>query len=197
MPKKEDYSHTVCKGIDYSLSIPSTTCIKGIFTILIFLSHFCQYINTNNLPYFGPYLFLRSILGQLVVAPFLFYSGYGMMEQIKKRGKAYVDDIPKKRIFKTWFHFALAVVLYLLLSFYLRKGYSLSTIFLSFIGWSSLGNSNWYIFAILVMYICTYVSFMFLNDGRAVWSCGIWGLLYIVIMYFAKDGSWWYDTVGN
>lgn len=195
MPEKDVSGQAVCRKIDLGLSISSTTCIKGVFVLLIFLSHFCQYIDTNTLPYFGPYLFLRSILGQLVVAPFLFYSGYGIMEQIKKKGKNYIGSMPKKRIFKTWLHFVLAVVIYLLVSFHLRSGYSLTTILLSFTGWESLGNSNWYIFAILVMYICTYASFKILKNDRAVWACFIFALLYIAIMHFAKSGSWWYDTI--
>lgn len=195
MPENKVSGQVASRGIDYSLSISSTTCIKGVFVVLIFLSHFCQYIDTNTIPYFEPYLFLRNIFGQLVVAPFLFYSGYGVMEQIKEKGNNYVDSMPKKRIFKTWFHFALAIVIYLLISFYLWSGYSYTTILLSFIGWESLGNSNWYIFAILVMYICTYFSFKLLKDDRAVWACFIFSLLYIVIMYFAKGGSWWYDTI--
>ena len=182
-------------GIDDSLSIFLTTRVIGIFVVLIFLSHFCQYIDVNKLMYFGPYLFLRRILGQLIVAPFLFYSGYGVMEQIKEKGEDYIDDMPKKRIFKTWIHFALAVLIYLIISLYLRREYSLSTMFLAFIGWESLGNSNWYIFAILVMYTCTYLSFKFFRNTKAVWFGFALSLTYIVVMYFAKKGSWWYDTI--
>lgn len=195
MSETEISRQNIREKIDDSLSVSSTTCVKGIFVVVIFLSHFCQYIDTNTLPYFGLCLFIRSILGQLIVAPFLFYSGYGIMEQIKMKGKNYVSSMPKKRIFKTWLHFALAVVLYLIMSFYLRTGYSLRVILLSFWGWESLGNSNWYIFAILAMYICTYVSFKLLKDNRAIWACFILSLVYIAIMYFAKNGSWWYDTI--
>ena len=73
MPENEVFKQNVCVESDYSLSIPSTTSIKGIFVVLIFLSHFCQYIDINTLPYFYPYVFLRNVLGQLMVAPFLFY----------------------------------------------------------------------------------------------------------------------------
>lgn len=119
MPENKVSGQVASRGIDHSLSISSTTCIKGVFVVLIFLSHFCQYVDTNTIPYFEPYLFLRNIFGQLVVAPFLFYSGYGVMEQIKEKGNNYVNSMPKKRIFKTWFHFALAIFIYLLISFYL------------------------------------------------------------------------------
>ena len=36
---------------------------------------------------------------------------------------------------------------------------SLSRILLSLIGWKSIGNSNWYMFDILLLYVLTYVAF--------------------------------------
>lgn len=88
------------REIEESLTVSRTTCVNGIFVLLVFLSHFCQYMDTSALPFFQPYLLLRSILGQLIVAPFLFYSGYGVSEQIKKRGIEYVNAIPKSRMLK-------------------------------------------------------------------------------------------------
>lgn len=183
------------REIEESLTVSRTTCVNGIFVLLVFLSHFCQYMDTSALPFFQPYLLLRSILGQLIVAPFLFYSGYGVSEQIKKRGIEYVNAIPKNRVLKTWIHFAMAVFLYWIVSLLLKSQYSLGTILLSFIGWESLGNSNWYIFAILILYSITYFSFKKLSGIRAPICCVIFSFVYIIVMHSLKDGSWWYDTV--
>lgn len=178
------------------VSISQTTCINGIFVILFFLSHFCQYVDTSSMPYFQPYLFLRSHLGQLIVAPFLFYSGYGIMEQIKTKGNRYVNDIPRKRIIKTWLHFALAIVLFLLVDLFIEAHYPIKQIILSFFAWESVGNSNWYIFAILCMYIATYVAFKCCSQKKtSIILVGAFSCIYIVAMHFFKDGSWWYDTV--
>lgn len=181
---------------DRALSISQTTCIKGIFVIFVFLSHSCQYVDTSLLPYFQPYLFVRDYLGQLIVAPFLFYSGYGIMEQIKSKGSKYINDIPRKRVIKIWLHFALAVLLFLLVDFAIGEYYSLSHITLSFFSWESIGNSNWYIFAIICMYVATYLSFkLFSGEKRAIVSIFCLSCIYIVVMHFFKDGSWWYDTI--
>lgn len=102
MDEKKAFS-VMSERIEYSLSVPQTTCIKGIFVVLIFLSHSCQYIDTKTLPFFRLYLLLGSILGQLIVAPFLFYSGYGVMEQIKDKGESYVDQMPKKEYLRHGF----------------------------------------------------------------------------------------------
>lgn len=179
-----------------ALSINQTTCINGIFVVLVFLSHFRQYVDVSTIPYCWPYVFLQSHLGQLIVAPFLFYSGYGIMEQIKTRGKSYIDDIPRKRVHKTWLHFSLAVVLFLIVSCFMDEHYPFSQIILSFFAWESIGNSNWYIFAILFLYIATYLGFKITTNRRI--SIVLVILLccsYIVAMHYLKDGSWWYDTI--
>ena len=58
-----------------ALNKEQTTCINGIFVLFVFLSHFGQY---ETMPWNGVLL----AIGQLMVAPFLFYSGYGMADII-------------------------------------------------------------------------------------------------------------------
>ncbi len=195
MPEKNFFRQSEDRNLRSALSVSQTSCINGIFVLFIFIRHFCQYIDASMLPYFGGCAFLDKKLGQLIVVPFLFYSGYGVMEQIKKRGETYILAMPRRRILKTWLHFAMAVFLYLLLSMYLQKDYNLNTILLAFTGWESLGNSNWYMFAILIMYICTYISFRLFNKQKALLSCIAFSVAYILIVGYFKDGTWWYNTV--
>lgn len=170
-----------------ALDKEQTTCINGIFVMFVFLSHFGQY---ETMPWDG----ILLAIGQLMVAPFLFYSGYGIMEQIQKRGDKYIDSMPRRRILKFYVHFCMALTIYLMLSFVLGKGYSLSRILLSFTGWSSIGNSNWYVFAILVMYGIVYVSFkQFKKHGLSV--CILLTFLYIIVMKETKGQDWWYNII--
>lgn len=60
--------------------------MEGIFVVFVFLSHFGQYEAM-------PWNEILLAIGQLMVAPFLFYSGYGIMEQIQKRGDRYIDRL--------------------------------------------------------------------------------------------------------
>lgn len=92
-----------------------------------------------------------------------------------KAGSEYVNHMPKSRILKTWIHFALAVVIFLLLSFIFKIQYSPETI--------------------LFLYTITYLSFKKLSGVQAQIFCVISSLLYIAVMHSVKDGSWWYDTV--
>lgn len=135
-----------------------TTTIKGIFVVLILFSHASQYISLGGI-YDDPYVALQSHLGQMVVAMFLFYSGYGMMESIKRRGYDYVKSIPMKRFPSVLLNFDIAIVLYVIVGLALGKSFSIKTILLSLIGWESVGNSSWYMFAIFVLYILTFVAF--------------------------------------
>ena len=170
-----------------ALDKEQTMCVNGVFVIFVFLSHFGQY---ETMPWNG----ILLAIGQLMVAPFLFYSGYGIMEQIQKRGDGYIDSMPRKRILKFYIHFCMALSIYLTLSFLLDKDYPLSRIFLSFTGWGSIGNSNWYVFAILVMYGIVYVSFkQFKKHGLSV--CILLTLLYIIVMKETKGQDWWYNII--
>jgi len=164
--------------------------IKGVFIWFVFISHITQYIPDIQDSAFN---FIRNFLGQLVVVPFLFYSGYGVLTNINRGG--YVETIPKKRILNTLVNFDVAVVLFIITDILLGKDLTIPQCLLSLICWDSVGNSNWYIFSIIICYLLSYVS-------AKVFGCAKKGLIaicvsvfvYSVVMAFLKEG-WWYDTV--
>lgn len=147
-----------CFHEDY-LSVESTNVIKGIFVILILFSHGKSYIDIGGL-YDDPYVALQNHLNQMVVVMFFFYSGYGMMEQTKKKGFDYVKTIPAKRFPKLMLNFDVAVCWFLLANLLIGNQVTLKSFLLSLIAWGTIGNSNWYIFAILVLYLLCYVAFL-------------------------------------
>lgn len=193
----------VLSGINNNyLEISRTNSIKGIFILLVFLSHARNYISAyaeySQNPLNGIYDIFQNHLGQGVVIMFFFYSGYGVMESIKKKGTNYINAIPKKRFAKTLINFDIAVIIFILLNLCLStlKNYTIPKVLLSFIGWESVGNSNWYIFAMLVMYLITYASFkIFKNKYHcAATLVTVLTVAYIIVLSFFKD-AWWFDTV--
>lgn len=142
---------------DY-LSRENTTCIKGIFILIVFYSHLCTYMAYQPSKD-GVMMFVRNFLGQLMVTMFLFYSGYGVYESIKKKKDKYINSIPKKRVLKTLINFDIAVLTFAIINYIMGVSYGLKETLLAFTGWGCIGNSNWYIFAILCLYITTYASF--------------------------------------
>lgn len=180
--------------IEESFSKPVTDSVKGIFIWLVFLSHFSGYVTyTTVIDILGQRI--SGVFGQLIVACFLFYSGYGVCESARTKGMKYIKSFPIKRIFKTLLSFDLAVVLYLVLGLLIGKRYVFSKILYSLIGWESLGNSNWYIFVIICLYIFTYLSFVISknNEKKAAFLCTLMTLGFIVFLYFTRD-TYWYDT---
>lgn len=168
------------------LSKDNTKVIKGIFVILVLFSHYVQYVNLDSM-WDEPYLILRAHLNQMVVAPFLFYSGYGIMLSIQKRGQDYVSGIMKYRFPRVWCEFALAVFSFLIINTILGKTFSLEQILLSFVGWSSIGNSNWYILGILILYVLTWIAFtcvkkLDFKGGRLI-ACSLLTFFTIGVVY--------------
>ncbi|MCF0151184.1 MAG: acyltransferase family protein [Firmicutes bacterium] len=143
------------------LSRDTTATVNGIFVMLVFLSHYYPYIGTPG-EYDQAYAALRVHLNQAEVVTFLFYSGYGIMESIKRKGFSYVQKLPQKAL-QLLFRFDTAVLLYLILDvFILHNGFvkDLKTVLLALLTWTSVGNSNWYITAVLCLYLLTFIAFL-------------------------------------
>lgn len=174
-----------------------TNCIRGVFALIIFMSHFNSY--TSEWGGIGDDFYRNLILriGQMMVAPFLFISGYGIYLSAQKK-KNYVKEFPKKRILKTYLFFASAVLLYLIFNLIMHNEYSLKDNILAFTGWKSIGNSNWFMFAILFLYIATYVSALITKKNinrKTIALVFIATIAYIVGMKIKMRGAtWWYDT---
>ena len=67
------------------------------------------------------------------------------------------------------------------------------------VGWKSLGNSNWYIFAILAMWVATYVAFRVFPDEKqrplGVALVTVLSLLYAWVLRHDEIGSHFYNTI--
>lgn len=174
-----------------------TTAVNGFFIGWVFLRHACDYIpNMSLMLGDNSWHCVEFCAGQLIVATFLFFSGYGVMESIQNKGVGYVHDFPRKRILKVWLDFNIAILLFLLVGLLVGKKYSLLTIALSMIGWDDVGNSNWYIFVILLCYFVTWVVYSVseVDIGRknvfVLVACAVCGL----VLFHFKEFNWW-DTI--
>ena len=177
---------------DY-MSPDKTNAVKGIFVIFVFFRHYAQYIKLSG-AYNSFFVTFDKAITQLLVTMFLFYSGYGIMESISKKGKGYIRTIPTKRVPKVYLHFVIAVLLYVIASLVFGNNFGLEKILLSFVCWESVGNSNWYILAILVSYLLTYLSFRVIkNKYIAASVLTVLSVAYIAVMMNFKL-PYWYNT---
>ena len=146
---------------EYS-SIGQTNVIKGIFVILVLLGHGSGYLKLTGVLDI-PYKSFQSHIGQMVVSMFFFYSGFGMIKSIMKKRFAYIKTLPLKRFLIVVLNFDIAVILFEIMNLCLKIHFDWKTILLSFTGWVGIGNSNWYMFAIFVLYILLFTSFYLLK----------------------------------
>ena len=184
---------------DY-LSVSSTTAIKGIFAIIILLSHTRQYYVLGTGTFDHIFEFTMRYLGQLMVAPFFFYSGFGICESVKHKEK-YVNSFFFFLILKTLLHFDLAVLLFLIVHTFLGHHFKLNTYLLCWVGWEDIGNSGWFVFVILILYLITYLtlrlkdcfafSAVFVPTMVSIFTIGIWAALFLL----KSPQNWWYNTL--
>lgn len=182
------------------MSPEQTTSVKGIFVAIILLSHMQPYMSPQLLWDDIALRILREI-GQLMVTVFFFYSGYGVLSSAGKK-ENYGKTFFRNRLCKTWLHFAIAVCCYLMLPLILGNRYGLWEYLLSFTGWTSLGNSNWFVFVMLALYAITWGGLLLtqkLPKKTAVFalaavvtalSYGLWKLLPM-----AGKPAYWYNTL--
>ena len=173
---------------DY-MSVDKTMSIKGIFILLVFFSHFNSYVKFTS-PADIEFAAIFTDMGQAMVTMFLFYSGYGVTESIKKKGISYVHKIPVTRILGTYFRFAFAVILFIVVQAFRGYTFPASQYLLSFLGWESVGNSNWYIFVVVIAYFITFLGFeLFRDKCRYILSASAVTagcIAYIFILFFFK-----------
>ena len=159
--------------MDY-MDIKYTNSIKGVFVWIIILQHYRSYY-TINIKYI--YHRILNNLGQKMVSLFLFYSGYGIYESLKKEGIEYSKKLPiKALIFYIKFQLILLIFLlnYIILGVRIKlKKYVLSMFFIS-----DIGNSNWFAFTIIVFYIYCFLSFRLINNN----NYNFLGIIFITII---------------
>lgn len=188
---------------DY-LSKYRTDSIKGIFILLIVLTHSLQYIEKstylidNQDSSIGVNIYVHSLqaIGQLVVVMFLFYSGYGVGVSFKKKGASYVKSMPRHRILGTLLNYDVAVLVFIIACLVLCIPITPKQCLLSLIAWEDVGNSNWYIFVILVCYALTYLTLTFAGK-KPILQVGLLSLLcFLTVCVLSRfRGNWWYDTL--
>lgn len=180
---------------DY-ISRQNTMAVRGLFLFFVIARHFRDYVALNH-PLDAPFLLLDRFLGQGIVSVFLFYSGYGVLESIQKKGAAYVRSMPVKRLLLTLLHFMTAVLLYLFAGILMGRSYAPKTVLLALVGWASVGSSNWYVFAILCLYLASWISFSLFRERTTAGVCSVFCLtvIYILVLHqFRPTESWWYNT---
>ena len=173
--------------------------IKGFFIIIVFIRHVFPYLKdmgyANKMTGDNLFLCINSHIGQLLVVMFLFYSGYGIMESVKNKGVSYIASFPRRRLLTTLLNFDVAVVIFILFDLMLGIKVTPLQCALSLTGWDSVGNSNWYIFIILVCYAVSYVCCLLFHRPNRQATATMVMLFAIMVALSMVKRNWWYNTI--
>ena len=142
---------------DNYISKNQTKIINGFFVITVVFSHFTGYFEANNI-FDTALIKVMNNIGQLMVTTFFFYSGYGILESIKNK-KDYLKTFAKKRFFPVWFNLAIGVTLFVIMNLVIGQKYTIVQTLFAYTGYTSIGNSNWFIFMTLLLYILVMLLF--------------------------------------
>lgn len=184
---------------DY-MSRSQSGAIKGIFAVIILFSHLKGYITLSG-PLDSYYDMILRYIGQLMVTMFFFYSGYGIIKSYQAK-ENYSKGFVKNRILKTLLHFDIAVLCFFILSLVVGNKYEPLDYLLAFTGWTSLGNSNWFIFVILALYVITAIAFWvkekLLRSDSVLLIPALTSLLSVclwIALYISGKDAYWYNTL--
>lgn len=96
-------------------------------------------------------------------------------------------------------NFDVAILLFFLVNLSLGIHYDTQDILLSFTGWESIGNSNWYIFVILCCYLSTYLTFKVVRgqykNRKLICGGNLLIITCIYVVLVKNKQSYWYDTI--
>lgn len=179
-----------------------TGAIKGIFAMIIFFSHVRSYMDITSLAD-QIYCFPLDLLGQLMVTLFFFYSGYGILEAYRRKPD-YSRTFFRTRILKTLVHFDLAVAVYLALGLAMGNSYPLKSYLFCWVGWFTVGNSNWFVCDMLMLYVATLLAMVLVNRVKrslpllCVTVTILTGVLWVILWQYwglKYGGPMWYNTI--
>ncbi len=179
---------------DYT-SRDNTDAIRGIFILLILASHFFNPSPQFTKPIDTMYWDVRVFLAQLVVSPFLFFSGYGMTEAIRRKGQPYVRDIPRTRVLRILFIYALIQVCFIILNIKLKN--PLPPLYQIFLAIKSIGSDNWYIFDIILCYLFTWLAYLlFPKEEKYAVALSSFMIVGLISCFYLKEyAARYYNTL--
>ena len=160
---------------DY-IDLNNTFSVKGIFVWIIFFRHYIQYYNRKSR---YTYEKILSCFGQKIVSMFLFYSGYGIYESFKKKGNKYSKSLLIKSLI-IFIKSELIILIFALKCIIYKDTITLKKYILAVFFYTSIGNSNWFAYTIILFYIYAFLSFVFIKNKKYNYL----GIIFITILCF-------------
>lgn len=167
-----------------------TQTVLGVFVLLILISHTSVNINTSSY-----YQAFRAGIGQFVVVPFFFFSGFGIMHSIKTK-EGYIKRFIHNRAVPLWLNFSIITVIYVVVNILCHNKYTLTEYLLSFTGYFDIGNGGWFIFATFELYIILVIVWKICKNNLFS-VIGFTALVFLIILieYSLKLPTYYFNTL--
>lgn len=156
--------------------------LKGIAAVFIMLGHFVE-----GFPWYIQMLFS----GNLWVALFFFYSGYGLNYSYNNK-KDYLKDFIPKKLIGVYCPFLLAETAYTVAACFINHKFNAVDFILGCFGLVLNNSTLWYVAEIIVIYALFYVQKKVFNNKQSVVLWIIAFLAFMIIGVFKDIGPWWY-----
>lgn len=177
------------------LSHDRTCFINGFYCVFVFVNHLLQYHIT---PSFDDKIFLHlQPRGQLLVTTFFFFSGYGLMYSLLKKGTDYAWKLLLIRLPKIFLQLVFTVLLCWAVDVQVMGNhYSTTHVLLSLIAWQDIGSTNWFICETMMFYFILAIPALLFGLTRlkrylvTVWGLSALMLLVLTLVKTGPDGYW-------
>ena len=187
-----------CFFYDY-MDLDNTNSLKGIFVWMIFFRHCCEYYN-KDLKVNKISIKIDRAFGQNIVSLFLFYSGYGINESINKKGKNYIKTLPIKSAI-IFIKYQISLLIYLFNNIIIGVKISFKRYIKAVIFKKGIGNSIWFSFTIIMLYIYSFLSFNFIKEKKhyifGIFIVSIINFIHAIFVFkfYHKGEIIWVDTI--
>lgn len=174
-----------------------TDLIKGLAMLSIVIGHIVQMLIPSNFLFYKQLLFFLCQINIIFVGCFFFFSGYGNYLSVKK-----IDSIQSKllkifsKIYRIYFVFGGALILYILLYSLFHSGYSFVNIsnFFYFISTITIpGLTMWYLKVQVFLYLLFMISVLFFKYSDLI--SFVFVVISIILAIFFKITPLWWQTI--
>lgn len=174
-----------------------TDLIKGLAMLSIVIGHIVQMLIPSNFLFYKQLLFFLCQINIIFVGCFFFFSGYGNYLSVKK-----IDSIQSKllkifsKIYRIYFVFGGALILYILLYSLFHSGYSFVNIsnFFYFISTITIpGLTMWYLKVQIFLYLLFMISVLFFKYSDLI--SFVFVVISIILAIFFKIPPLWWQTI--
>lgn len=174
-----------------------TDLIKGLAMLSIVIGHIVQMLIPSNFLFYKQLLFFLCQINIIFVGCFFFFSGYGNYLSVKK-----IDSIQGKllkifsKIYRIYFVFGGALILYILLYSLFHSGYSFVNIsnFFYFISTITIpGLTMWYLKVQVFLYLLFMISVLFFKYSDLI--SFVFVVISIILAIFFKIPPLWWQTI--